>query len=127
MRQDDAKADRPAIVMKVEGVFVDLELLEKIVDRLGQIVEGIHIRRWCRSVTLTESWKIRCYQMVACCEQGDERIELARGRGEPVQEHDRWRVLRASLAIENSHTINRHAVISRCRGRRVKHRRLRLH
>ena len=31
MRRDDAKADRPAIVMKVEGVFVDLELLEKIV------------------------------------------------------------------------------------------------
>ena len=24
MRRDDAKADRPAIVMKVEGVFVDL-------------------------------------------------------------------------------------------------------
>jgi hypothetical protein len=28
MRRDDAKADRPAVVMKVEGVFVDLELLE---------------------------------------------------------------------------------------------------
>ncbi len=27
MCRDDAKADRPAIVMKVEGVFVDLELL----------------------------------------------------------------------------------------------------
>jgi hypothetical protein len=36
MRQDDAKADRPAIVMKVEGVFVDLELLEKAVDRPGR-------------------------------------------------------------------------------------------
>jgi hypothetical protein len=44
MRRDDAKADRPAIVMKVEGVFVDLELLEKLVDRLGQIVKGVHIR-----------------------------------------------------------------------------------
>jgi hypothetical protein len=31
MRRDDAKADRPAIVMKVEGIFVDLELLKKIV------------------------------------------------------------------------------------------------
>ena len=35
MRRDDAKADRPAIIMKVEGVLVDLELLEKSVDRLG--------------------------------------------------------------------------------------------
>ena len=30
MRRDDAKADRPAIVMKVEAIFVDLELLKKI-------------------------------------------------------------------------------------------------
>jgi hypothetical protein len=70
MRRDDAKADRPAIVMKEEGVFVDLELLEKAVDRLGQIVKGVRIRRRRRSVTLTESWKIRCYQVIACCEQG---------------------------------------------------------
>ena len=44
MRRDDAKADRPAIVMKVEGVFVDLELFEKVVDRPGQIVKGVRIR-----------------------------------------------------------------------------------
>ena len=37
---------------------------------------------------MAESRKIRRYQMIACCEQGDERIELARGRGEAVQEHD---------------------------------------
>jgi hypothetical protein len=30
MRRDDAEADRAAIVMKVEAVFVDLELLELI-------------------------------------------------------------------------------------------------
>ena len=35
MRRDDPKADRAAIVMKVEAVFADLELLEKAVDRLG--------------------------------------------------------------------------------------------
>ena len=44
MRRDDAKADRAAIVMKVEVVFVDLELFEKIVDRPGQIVKGVRIR-----------------------------------------------------------------------------------
>ena len=97
-----------------------LSCFEKIVDRLGQIVEGVHIRRWWRGVALTESRKIRRYQMIACCEQGDERIELARGRGEPVQEHDRRRVLRTSFAIENSNAINRHAMIGRCRGRRLK-------
>ena len=51
MRRDDAKADRPAVVMKVEGVFVDLELLEKSVDRFGQIVESVRIRRRWRSGT----------------------------------------------------------------------------
>ena len=119
MRQDDAKTDRATIVVKVESAFLDLELFEKIVDRLGQIVKGIHIRRWWRGVTLTESWKIRCYQMIACCEQGDERIELARGRGETVQEHDRRRVLRTSFAIENPDTINCRAVIGRCHRRRL--------
>jgi hypothetical protein len=59
MRRDDAKADRPAIVMKEEGVFVDLELLEEPVDRLGQIVKGVHVRGWWRGFTLTESRKIR--------------------------------------------------------------------
>jgi len=119
MRQDDAKADRPAIVVKVEGVFIDLELLEKSVDRPGQIVKGVRIRRWWRGVTLTESRKIRRYQVIACGEQGDERIELARGRGEAMQKHDRRRVLRTSLAIENSDTVNRNAMIGRCRGRRL--------
>jgi hypothetical protein len=32
--------------MKVEGVFIDLESLKKIVDRLRQIVEGVLVRRW---------------------------------------------------------------------------------
>ena len=57
--------------------------------------------------------------MIACGEQGDERVELARGRGEPVQEHDRRRVVRTGFAIENSDAINRLAVIGRCRARRL--------
>ena len=57
MRRDDAKADRPAIVMKEEGVCVDLELLEETVDRLGQIVKGVHIRRWRRGFALTNPGK----------------------------------------------------------------------
>ena len=36
-----------------------------------------------------------------------------------VQQNDRRRILRASFAIENSDAVNRHAVIGRCRGRRV--------
>jgi hypothetical protein len=119
MRRGDAKADRPAVVMKVEGVSVDLELLEKSVDRSGQIVKGVRIRRRWRGVTLTETWKIRRYQMIARGEQGDKRIELARGRGEAMQEHYRRRVLRTSLAIENSDTVNRNAMIGRCRGCRL--------
>src|SRR5580658_5973575 len=78
MRQDDAKADRSAIVMKEERVFVDLQLLKKTVDGLGQIVEGVRVRRGWRGVTLTEPWEVRRYQMIACGEQRDERIELAR-------------------------------------------------
>src|ERR1700733_12911841 len=89
MRRHDAKADRAAIVVKEEGVCVDLELLEKSVDRLGQISKGVIVRRWWRRFTLTESRKIRRYQMIACCKQGDERIELARRRREPVQQHYR--------------------------------------
>ena len=33
-----------------------------------------------------------------------------------MQKHNRRRMLRTSLAIENSDAINRHAVIGRCRG-----------
>ena len=55
MRRDYAKADRPAVVMKVEGVFVDLELLEKSVDRLGKTIESVRIRRRWRVVTNREN------------------------------------------------------------------------
>ena len=43
MLRHDAKADRPAIVMKEKAIFVDLESLEKAVDRLRQIIKGVHI------------------------------------------------------------------------------------
>src|SRR5258706_12749004 len=114
MRRNDAEADRPAIVMKVEGALVDLELLKEVVDRPGQVVKGICVRRWRRRVALTESWEIRCYQMIMCGEQGNERIELARGGGKAVQQHDRRRVLGTSLPIEDTDAINHHAVIGRC-------------
>src|SRR3984885_12602264 len=121
MRRHDVKADRPAIVMKEKRVFADLELLEKFVARLRQIIEGVLIRRWWRGVTLTKSRKIRRYQMIACREQGDERVKLARRRREAVQQHDRRRVLRPGFAIENSDTIYRYAMIGRCRGCRLQH------
>src|SRR5208282_3623192 len=66
MRQDDAEADRPAVVMKIEDAFADLELLEKIADRFRQVIKGVCIRRGWWRVTLTEGWKVRCYQMIAC-------------------------------------------------------------
>ena len=119
MRRHDAKADRAAIVMKEERVGVDLELLEESADRLGKIVEGVHVGRRRRSVAPTESRKIGRYQMIACREQGDECIELTRRRREAVQQHDRRRVLRTRFAIENSDTIDRHAAIGRCRRRRL--------
>src|ERR1700733_306374 len=97
MRQNDAEADRPAVVMKVEGALGDLELLKEAVDRLGQVVKGVRIRRWRRGIALAETWEIWCHQMITRGEQGNERIELARGRGKPVQQHDRRRVLGTSL------------------------------
>jgi hypothetical protein len=49
-----------------------------------------------------------------CGEQGNERIELARGGGKPVQQHQRRRVFRARFPMEDPDAINRHAVIGRC-------------
>src|SRR5271165_5438445 len=61
MRQDHAEAHRPAIVMEIEGAFIDLELIEEIVGGLRQVVKGVRIRRWQRRVTLSESRKVRRY------------------------------------------------------------------
>jgi hypothetical protein len=71
-----------------------------MVDRLRQMIEGVRIRRWWRGITLTEAWEVRCDQMIVCGEQGNECIELARGGGKPVQQHERRRVLRAGFPIE---------------------------
>ena len=43
VRQDNAKPDRPTIVVKVKCIFVDFKLFKKAVDRLGQVVERIRI------------------------------------------------------------------------------------
>src|SRR5262245_2930525 len=55
--------------------------------------------------------------MIVCGEQGNERIEFARGRGKPVQQHQGRRVFRASFPIEDANAIDRRAVIRRCGGR----------
>ena len=59
-----------------------------------------------RSVTMTETRKVWGYQMVACGKQRNESVELAGGRRKPVQQHDRWRVLRASFAVEDADAVN---------------------
>src|SRR5882757_6037815 len=85
MLQNHAQTDWPAVVMKEEDAFVDLELIEEIVGRLGKMVESIRIGRWQRGITLTEARKVRCDQMIAWCKQWDERIELARGGRKAMQ------------------------------------------
>src|SRR5258707_14241977 len=52
MRHNHAEADRPAVIMKVESTFIDFELVEETVGRLGQVIKGIRIRRWRRGITL---------------------------------------------------------------------------
>ena len=62
---------------------------------------------------MTETWEVRGYQMIACGKQRNERIELAGGRRESVQQHDRRRILGASFAVEDADAINCHTVIGR--------------
>src|SRR5215471_18035035 len=121
MRQHDAEADRPAVVMKKEDAFLDLELLQETMGRLGQVIEGVGVGRRRRRVALAEARKVRCEHMISCCKQRNERIEFARGGREPVQQHDRRCVLRTGLPIEDADSVNCHMVIAR-RSRRRFHR-----
>jgi hypothetical protein len=41
--RSDAEAYGPPVVVKVKAIVVDLELLEKIADCLGQVVKGVLI------------------------------------------------------------------------------------
>src|SRR6516164_9680400 len=97
MRQEHAETDRPAIVMKVEGAFADFELIEQVIHRRRQMIKCVRIGRWWWSLALTEPRKVWCHQMITGGKQGNERIELARGGRKPVQQHDRWRILRAGF------------------------------
>jgi pimeloyl-ACP methyl ester carboxylesterase len=45
MRQRDAKADGPAIILHKEDVAIDPELLKQSVGRLGEMIEGIAVAR----------------------------------------------------------------------------------
>src|SRR5262249_6221681 len=74
MRRDDAEPDRPTIVVKVEGVSLDLELLEKAVDRPRQVIKGVRIERCWRGVAMAEAWEVRCDHMISCSKQRNERI-----------------------------------------------------
>ena len=78
VRQNDAKADRSAVIVKVHGVMRDLQLLKKITHRLGKMIERVSVggRRW--RVAQTESGIIRSDEMILCREQGNEGVELAR-------------------------------------------------
>jgi len=82
VRQNDAESDRRAVVVKVQRIVRDLQLLEKVIDRLGKMIERIGIFRRQRRVAQTEVGIVRSDQMLFCREQGNERVKLARRRRE---------------------------------------------
>src|SRR6202012_1535021 len=49
VRQNDAEADRRAVVVKIQGIVRELQLLQQITYCLGKIIESVSVsgRRWC--------------------------------------------------------------------------------
>src|SRR5579862_1306183 len=113
MRQNDAKADWCAVIVKVHGVLRDLELLQKITHRLGKMIERVSVGGRRGRVAQTEPGIIRSDQMIFCREQGNERVKLTRRRREAMKEHDGWGALRAGFSVENPDAVDKHAMIGR--------------
>ena len=112
MRQHDAKAHRRTVVVDVEGVAADPELLQQVVGRPGEVVEGIGVRRGRRRVALPEAREVGCDHVEARGEQRDQRVELARGRREAVQQHDRRPVPGSRLTVEDPHPVHLRPMIA---------------
>ena len=116
--QDDPITDRRPVVEQVERVASDLELLEQRIDCLGKMVEGVTVHCWRRRITLSETREVRCDDVIARRQQGDQRVELPRRRREPVQQHDGGRALGARLPDRRFRPVDLGAVIGgRRRGR----------
>ena len=51
--------------------------------------------------------------MIFCREQGNECVKLTRRRREAMQQHDGWGFLRTGFPVEDSYTVDLHAMIGR--------------
>ena len=113
VRQNDAEADRCAVIVKVHGIMRDLQLLQKITHRLGKMIERVSVGGRRRRVAQTESGIIRGDQMIFCRKQGNECVKLTRRRREAMQEQNSWGVFRAGFPVENPDSVDLHAMIGR--------------
>jgi len=111
MRKDHAHPDRRAVVMDVQRAGADLQRNKEIVHRLGQMIEGIMVGRWRRRLALPEAREIRCNKVIMGSQQWNQRVELPGGGRKAVQQHDRRRVLRPGLAIEDPYAVDLRAMI----------------
>jgi hypothetical protein len=125
MSEQNAEADRAAVILQIEAVAVGAAFAEQGAGRFGQMVEGVGILRGRRRVALAKTRVVGRNHMAARREKWDQRLEHARGRWEAVQEHDDWRVFGTGLAVKNADPVDHGAVVGDRRRGRGKRRRLR--
>src|ERR1700690_359759 len=113
MLQRHAKADGATVVLHVKGIAREPERLGEMVHGLSQMVEGVCEFPRVRPVTVSETRIIRRYQVVAIGKPCEKRFEHPRRRWKAVEQENRFRISRPSLAIEDRQAVNLCCAIER--------------
>ncbi len=87
MGKGQSESDRSAKVLHEQDIVSEPQRVRQLTDRFCEMIECVGIFRRLRCAAVAEAGIIRGNEMVAICEQRDQRIEHPRRGRKPVQHH----------------------------------------
>jgi hypothetical protein len=106
MRQRDAKADGPAIILHEEDVAIDPKLFKQSIGRFGEMIERIAVARGGWRFALPEAGVVRGDQVETVRQERNQGVVHSRGRGIAVQQHDGRGIFWPRFAVEDADALN---------------------
>src|SRR6267142_3077174 len=108
MPNGEAEANRRTIVEDVDCETTEADHVGEAIDDIRDILERVGEGAARRHVGLPKRRQVGSDEVKPVRELRDEIAEHVAGGGKAVQQEDRWRVLRPSLAVEDPDAVDIH-------------------
>src|SRR5262249_33522488 len=108
MVNSEAKSGRRAVVKHIVREAVEADHFSEAFDRFRDLLERVAESATVWHVGLSKTGQVGSDEAKSVRELRDEIAEHVPSSRKAVQQKDRWRVLRAGLAVENADAVDIH-------------------